>query len=655
MEQQESSTSSSSYTSRAIALDTATSVSSTDSSASSSSSSSPSSTDSAGYGYDAESGGAAGVIIEASNITVKVPAKKSLLDKCRGRPGTDEIVLLDNVSLKLVPGELTMLLGPSSSGKSLLLDVLAGRLPSALESSGSVLYNGMELDPSDVMAISGYVQQEDIMLSDSTPRENLHFLARLSLPSTMSAEDRGARVESVLNSLGIAKVGDTLVGVPGLKRGLSGGERKRANIAQSLITAPQILYVDDPTAGLDAATAETVIVNLRKLAKKNNMTILASISQASNEMLHIFDNVMALAGGQVAYSGKLLSRTALVPGDDETAHSGSSSASTSASSSLARIQAITAAARAAGMGLPDSSSASLSQAGSLQLDEFKGHRPSPIVKLAQLVKRNIMLQVRNKQASWARAGQMIILGFLIAAIWYQIDRGQTGGLDRAGLIFLVTIMLVFSGMHAAVTLFIPERAVFMRESQDGLYSTVTYLAAKVIADLPFQAAYIALYVFQVYFMVGLQAELDKFLIFTGFAYQLSLFGTWLGLLLSAATGDSDAANALAPGIVLPSTLFASFLVKPESIWVGIRWLRYFSFMKYAFNGVLINELKGLTFTCDASEAINGTCPVPNGQAVLDLFEAEEDGNIGFNSGILGVFMALFLILSYLALNASRKR
>ena len=638
-----------------------------------------------------EANGLAGIAVSGHSITVTTDPKAGCFAKLCGKETPSPVTLIDNVCVSLVPGQMTMLLGPSGSGKSVLLDALAGRLSSSLQMTGQVELNGVVVSQADLTSVTGYVLQEDIMLATQTPRENLSFLARLSLPSSMTPDDRVARVNAVLSALRIAKVADTRVGIPGLQRGLSGGERKRANIAQSLVTAPRVLFVDDPTSGLDASTAMDVIKTLQDLARARNMTIIASVSQASNEIYELFDNVIALAQGRVAYAGATdgmlpffssldhecpsgynpcdfaieLLASQHVPdledlfGGDSDEKSASSQSGGSSNSSAQRVESILAAAAAAGMGVSSrSSGATYSDAYSGKLDAIANvqeGKASAVVKLFELFKRNFTLVLRNRQATLARVVQSVVFAVLLGALFFQMPRTFEGVNDRQGLIFMLTILLVFSGLQSAITLFVAERAVFIRESQDGLYSTATYLAAKVLADLPLQLFFFLLLAIPMYLLVGLRLEVSEVLVFFCFGYLLSIFGSWTGFALSAATGDAEASNAAAPGVVLPAVLLGGFLLKPASIWIGIRWLSYVSFMRYAFSVLLVNEFKGLTFGCADELRKNGTCPITDGQAVIDLYDAEEMGGVGVSAAVMLLFSALALLGVYFALLASKKR
>lgn len=122
--------------------------------------------------------------------------------------------------------------------------------------------------------ISCYVEQEDALVGSLTVRETLMFAARLSLPNTISSSERIARVEALVNSFGLNGQANTLVGTP-IRKGISGGQKRRVSVAAQLITSPKILFLDEPTSGLDSAAAFEVVSFVKDVAKKHNVSIVS--------------------------------------------------------------------------------------------------------------------------------------------------------------------------------------------------------------------------------------------------------------------------------------------------------------------------------------------------------------------------------------------
>ncbi|CAN0512605.1 unnamed protein product, partial [Ectocarpus sp. 12 AP-2014] len=204
------------------------------------------------------------------------------------------------------PSTLTGILGPSGAGKSSLLDILAGRKRSGEgRASGHVSVSldgrGGRGGPADIRRVAGYVPQEDVLPGTLTCYEHLMFHARLRMPRKASHGERRERALAVLAELGLSRVADSRVG-DARKRGLSGGEKRRLSIAAELMAGPPLLFLDEPTTGLDAATALRVMVLLKGVASRGT-TVLCSLHQPRPRVLNLLDNVMLLSRGKVAYFG----------------------------------------------------------------------------------------------------------------------------------------------------------------------------------------------------------------------------------------------------------------------------------------------------------------------------------------------------------------
>nr|XP_005292067.1 broad substrate specificity ATP-binding cassette transporter ABCG2-like [Chrysemys picta bellii] len=206
--------------------------------------------------------------------------------------------ILKDINGIMRPG-LNAILGPTGSGKSSLLDILAARKdPHGL--SGEILINGAPR-PANFKCISGYVVQNDVVMGTLTVRENFEFSAALRLPSTVSEQEKKERVNQIIRELGLAKVADSKVGTQFI-RGVSGGERKRTNIGMELITDPAVLFLDEPTTGLDASTANAVLLLLKRMSSQGK-TIIFSLHQPRYSIFRLFDSLTLLAAGSLLYHG----------------------------------------------------------------------------------------------------------------------------------------------------------------------------------------------------------------------------------------------------------------------------------------------------------------------------------------------------------------
>ncbi|XP_042375083.1 ABC transporter G family member 12-like [Zingiber officinale] len=212
--------------------------------------------------------------------------------------------LIQDLSGYAVPGRILAIMGPSGSGKSTLLDSLAGRLGNNVVLHGSVLLNGRKrrLDYGAV----AYVRQENVFLGTLTVRETITYSAHLRLPAAgrRKAEEAAVAevVEATILEMGLQECADRVIGNWHM-RGISGGEKKRLSIALEILTRPRLLFLDEPTTGLDSAAAFFVVQTLKHIAVDGNKTIVSSIHQPSSEVFGLLDDLCLLSGGEAVFFG----------------------------------------------------------------------------------------------------------------------------------------------------------------------------------------------------------------------------------------------------------------------------------------------------------------------------------------------------------------
>jgi len=225
------------------------------------------------------------------------------------RPEAPDQVLCAGAFLRAAPGTFTAILGPTGCGKTVFLNLLNGYCQPG--QGRIVVGNAFDLqrDFGWVRNLVAFVPQGDILIAELTVRQSLDYRLRLRFPDMVERVRRRlirdtcvrlgfhpSRLEQFLN---------TPVGSPEAnRRGLSGGERKRANIAHELVMKPAILMLDEPTSGLSSADADQVTHLLRRLAAEEHITVVASLHQPSRQAFECFDQLLVLGyGGQVAFYG----------------------------------------------------------------------------------------------------------------------------------------------------------------------------------------------------------------------------------------------------------------------------------------------------------------------------------------------------------------
>ncbi|MBX3227629.1 MAG: FHA domain-containing protein [Labilithrix sp.] len=231
--------------------------------------------------------------IEAWDLFLAVPDRD---DKSKDK------ILLDHVSFKALPGDMIALMGPSGAGKTTLLMTLNGYLP---PTSGQVRINGEDLYAiyDALRGVIGYVPQDDIVHPELTVFEAVKYSARFRLPNDYSEAEIDGRVEQTLKDLGLEAVKNLQIGKPE-KKVLSGGQRKRVNIALELVTDPVILFLDEPTSGLASDDTTALINLLADLTKKTGKTIIMTIHQPAKDEYEKFNLAFIMGyGGIPTYYG----------------------------------------------------------------------------------------------------------------------------------------------------------------------------------------------------------------------------------------------------------------------------------------------------------------------------------------------------------------
>lgn len=205
---------------------------------------------------------------------------------------------MHNFSFSLENGQLVAIMGGSGVGKSTLLSLLNGTLK---PQSGSITINGHDISEPAAKALIGFVPQDDLLIEELTVYQNLWYTAKLCFDK-MPDEDLDRRVMSVLTQLGLDAAKDLKVGSP-INKFISGGQRKRLNIALELIREPAILFLDEPTSGLSSTDTEKVINLLKEQTGKGKL-IIVNIHQPSSNVYKLFDRLWLLdKGGYPVFDG----------------------------------------------------------------------------------------------------------------------------------------------------------------------------------------------------------------------------------------------------------------------------------------------------------------------------------------------------------------
>lgn len=207
---------------------------------------------------------------------------------------------LHPISITEESGNLVGIMGGSGTGKSTLLNVLNGTFK---PSSGEVTINGINIHKENdkIQGIIGFVSQDDLLIEELSVFQNLYFSAKLCF-SDLSERELNRKVIDILYSIGLYEVKDLVVGNP-LEKTISGGQRKRLNIALELIREPEVLFVDEPTSGLSSRDSENIMDLLKEMTFKGKLVFVV-IHQPSSDIFKLFDRLLVIdQGGYLIFDG----------------------------------------------------------------------------------------------------------------------------------------------------------------------------------------------------------------------------------------------------------------------------------------------------------------------------------------------------------------
>ena len=507
-------------------------------------------------------------------------------------------LLLEGVSLTLLPSELVGLMGPSGAGKTTLMTSLNGYQP---PSAGRILFNGQDLYASfDYFRLGiGYVPQDDILHGDLTVAEALYFTARLRLPGDTSDDEIERRIDRVLNQLHISHIRDSLIGSP-TRKVVSGGERKRVNVAMELLTDPPVLFLDEPTSGLSSEDALLVMQGLRELAR-DGRTILLTIHQPSREVFSLMDNLAVVSRdvqtrtpARLVYYGPAYPEAIRFfnPGEDLPADPSPDRVL----KGLAKRPAAEWHDRYQRSPLRQRFVDQRAGQGTVRGAGMAGPRRPPAAwrQAFVLMRRGFALKVRDLWNSSILLAQAPIIALLLVLVFGAASRNeddfvkwQKSGAATATVLFLMNIAAIWFGCSNAAREIVAEWAVFSRERMVGL-RLVAYLTSKL--GLLSLIGLIQCGLLLLIGRYGCRIEAPWPLLLAGL-FLSALVGTSLGLLISAFARSSEVAISLVPIVILPMVMLGGMMQPVHEMDQPARTLAHLMPSRWAFELAVSTEAR----------------------------------------------------------------
>ncbi len=486
---------------------------------------------------------------------------------------------LSNIAFKVPKGSMTAIMGPSGSGKTTLLQVLLGDIHAT---RSRISIDGVDFNANFPYFAKyiGYVPQDDLLFPNLSVYENLYYRLRLALPSLKNRTEIRTRIENLLRSVGLfeqrhMQVGDVM------NKKLSGGQRRRLNIAMELVLNPVIIILDEPTSGLSSKDSENITDFLCDL-KEQNKIILCTIHQPNATVFKAFDYTLLLdTGGKQVFFGS--SREIFGYFEDELAKSGTKQDALITKRNLQMPDYFfdlveTVDHNGNRSFSPDyweqkyrnySFRKTLEQGSQKQ---ESSEQQTPILKrrnklhfrpgsMLLLVGRNFV----NKSRSRINLGMTLLVAPLLAAISSFVLRGTENGttysfLENGNALlfgFISVIIFIFIGLANSIDDLLGERRSIQREMKLNI-SSLCQLISKHLVLLLMTSVQVLLYYHVSALVLGMR----------GFAIPQTIFlllsgvtGYALGLLFSSLIKDRSAIVNILPLVIIPQIMFSGAVIR----------------------------------------------------------------------------------------------
>jgi ABC-type multidrug transport system ATPase subunit len=562
------------------------------------------------------------------------PIGQQKVQKRTPPPGHRDI--LKGVSGRAHPGEMFALMGASGAGKSTLLDVLASRKNSGVV-SGAVMYDGVEqfslvseLQPSveqtraaiRARASTAYVTQDNVHIGELTVRQNLRYAALLRLDASRYNDQKvNERVNKILDMLGLTEHADTVTGNAYI-RGISGGQLKRLSIAVEIVNLPELIFLDEPTTGLDSTISYEVMNAVRNMANQNR-TVIATIHQPSPDTFSLFDKLMVLADGRVIYFGpcsdvvKFFTHSPYAFPYDGGNHADYVVAV--AGGFIKSKDGEVVDAQKLHSNYEDSKLAksfnqnidhmietdkALQEQRESERGEprYYGDRPSslgfanpPSRQLYVLLHRVGTRLFMGRRMVIAGLIRNIIVGVFFGSIYYNLSTDAEDPTSYSNRLALMFFCLIFGMVQQQeqIPIIFSSRLLYYRERGAKAYSAVPYFISTWAYVLTIVAVYEAFFCMVIYQMTGLTTHQGQ-TNFTRFYFTILLFCyacIFFFQFVSHVNKSQQAAVGISPLGIFFNVLFAGFIIFIPNLQSWLVWGPYISFYRYAFQSLVLNELK----------------------------------------------------------------
>lgn len=510
-------------------------------------------------------------------------------------------------------GKLVGIMGGSGSGKSTLLNILNGNLQ---PSGGAVKINGIDIhkDRDELEGVIGYIAQDDLLIEELTVYQNLYYNTKLCFGNRTESEIH-EMVAQTLSDLGLEETSHLRVGNP-LDKTISGGQRKRLNIALELIREPLVLFVDEPTSGLSSRDSENIMDLLKELSLKGKL-IFVVIHQPSSDIFKMFDRLLILdQGGYPVFNGNPIDSVTYFKRITNHADSDESECPVCGNVNPEQIFNILEAKVVDEFGhltskrkvspeewhqhyLENLDEQENSHTKKRDLPEIKYSIPGLYKQFRVFLKRDVLTKVSNLQYMLINFLEAPLLAALLTFFMrFFVSDPVSGGMytfahneNIPQYIFISVIVALFFGLTVSSEEIIRDRKIIAREQFLNL-SRGSYLSSKIGVMFFISAVQTLSYVLVGNLILGLQGlNLYYWLML----FTASCFANVLGLNISATFNSAKVIYIIIPVLIIPQLLFSGVIVKFDKLHpaissqTGVPFIGNIMASRWAYEGLAVAQ------------------------------------------------------------------
>ncbi|KAB0799515.1 hypothetical protein PPYR_07395 [Photinus pyralis] len=522
------------------------------------------------------------VDLEFQDLTYTVP---------QGRKGSK--LILRSISGQFRSGQLSAILGPSGAGKSTLLNILAGY--KTFGAAGSVLVNGEPRNMKQFRKMSRYIMQDNLLQPMLTVEELMMVAADLKLNRQLSKEDKLTAITEILVILRLAGARHTATNQ------LSGGEKKRLSVALELINNPPVIFLDEPTTGLDHQSS-TQCISLLKLLAEGGRTVICSIHAPSAKLISQFDNVYIVSAGQCMFQGNgeeivpFLSKVGLdcpkhyspvdfiieVANGDygyEFLDKMSSCMDNGRNTNYLKKDV-----KDVHQSINEINSASTSNEKKISPYNYDC---SVWYQFKILLKRFWLQTFRDSGYLIFKMVLYAVLGILLGSFYLNMGHDGSMTIYNFGFCYTCIIAFLYLPLMPVLLHFPVEVQIIKREHFNQWYGLTAYYLAMSFTTLPLHTVMTVGYVSIAYFMSDQPIELQRISMFLLVCVLTTFISESFGLMISSVLNLVNG-MFLGPCLAVPIMLLAVYGIGQGSdIPPLIRFAMYFSYLRYGMEGLII--------------------------------------------------------------------